>query len=121
MKYFTPEELMCSHCKASGMDQQFMEKIVDLRERLAFPFPVTSGYRCPEHPIEARKSSAGAHSTGMAIDIKVSGKQAYRLVQAALDTGFTGIGINQKGDNRFIHLDTIENSSARPRPWVWSY
>jgi hypothetical protein len=35
--------------------------------------------------------------------------------------GFSGIGVSQKGDSRFIHLDDLEDSNERPRPWVWSY
>lgn len=121
MKYFTEDELKCTHCGKSGMDADFMVKIETLRDQLGFPFPVNSAYRCPEHPIEARKSSPGAHSTGHAIDIGVRGKEAYRLLEAALDVGLTGIGINQKGGSRFIHLDDIENSTDRPRPTIWSY
>ncbi len=122
MKYFTEDELKCSHCGKSGMDPNFMARIEALREQLGFPFPVNSAYRCPDHPIEARKSKAGAHSTGHAIDIGVRGEKAHTLLDAALEAGFTGIGINQKGSSgRFIHLDDIENSPERPRPTVWSY
>ena len=122
MKYFTEDELKCSHCGKSNIDENFMKKVEVLREQLGFPFPVNSGYRCPEHPIEARKKAPGAHATGHAIDIGVSGKQAYDLVESAMKSGeFTGIGINQKGGSRFIHLDDIENSPERPRPWIWSY
>jgi hypothetical protein len=32
--------------------------------------------------------------------------------------GFTGIGVQQKGSRRFIHLDVLQNP---PRPNVWSY
>lgn len=95
-KYFTEEELLCQHCNAKGIDSNFMQKIDQLREDLGFPFPVTSGYRCPKHPIEARKSSPGAHTTGRAIDIGVRGERAYRLIQKALEHGFSGIGVNQK-------------------------
>jgi uncharacterized protein YcbK (DUF882 family) len=122
MKYFTSKELQCSHCGASGMDEEFMNKIETLREKLGFPFPVNSAYRCPEHPIEARKKTSGTHSTGQAMDIGVMGDRAYRLLEAALEAGFTGIGINQKGSNgRFIHLDDVESSIGRHRPWIWSY
>ena len=120
-KYFTVDELKCQHCGEEGIDDVFMQKIESLRETLAFPFPVTSGYRCPKHPIEARKKAPGAHSTGHAVDIGVSGNKAYRLLQEALGVGLTGIGVNQKGSSRFIHLDDIENSPSRPRPWIWSY
>jgi len=122
MKYFTADELKCSHCGKSGMNETFMERIETLRHQLGFPFPVNSAYRCPEHPIEARKKAAGAHATGHAIDIGVSGEQAYKLIEAAVKSGeFGGIGINQKGSSRFIHLDNIENTLERPRPWIWSY
>ena len=120
-KYFTADELKCQHCGAEGIDGYFMAKIDNLREELGFPFPVTSGYRCPKHPIEARKKAPGAHTTGKAIDIGVSGNDAYILIEAAIRDNFTGIGINQKGGSRFIHLDIIPHSSSRPRPFIWSY
>ena len=120
-KYFTTDELKCQHCGEEGMDAGFMIKIETLREALGFPFPVTSGYRCPQHPIEARKKRSGAHSTGHAVDIGVRGKNAYSLLWGALSGGFTGIGISQKGSSRFIHLDDIEDSEGRPRPTIWSY
>ena len=103
-KYFSEEELSCSHCQENEMNDDFMQKVEALRQELGFPFVVTSGYRCRSHPIEARKFSAGAHSTGNALDIAVAGD-----------------GVNQKGDVRFIHLDNIEKGQGRPRPWVWSY
>lgn len=44
------------------------------------------------------------------------------LLDAALQAGFMGIGVNQKGGSgRFIHLDDIEDSPDRPRPTIWSY
>ena len=121
MKYFTPEELRCSCCDQDGMNEAFMEKVSALREQLGFPFIVTSAYRCVKHPIEARKASPGAHTTGKAIDIGVHGSRAYTLLKAALNAEFEGIGVQQSGEGRFIHLDDIEDSGDRPRPWVWSY
>jgi len=121
LRYFKEEKLRCTHCGEAGMDMEFMQKVDELRHELGFPFIVTSAYRCPEHPIEFKKSSPGAHTTGMAIDIGVRGNEAYRLLQGALRAGFTGIGVNQKGSSRFIHLDNIEHSGERPRPWIWSY
>jgi zinc D-Ala-D-Ala carboxypeptidase len=120
-KYFSIDELKCQHCGEHNMDESFMVKIEALRQDLDFPFVVTSAYRCKDHIIERNKKAPGAHSTGHALDIAVSGDQAYRLLREALNVGMTGIGINQKGPNRFIHLDDIEWDKDRPRPWVWSY
>lgn len=120
-KYFTEEELECKHCQAKGIDPMFMKKVDALREKMGFSFPVTSAYRCKDHPIEARKAFPGAHASGRAIDIGVSHERAYRLVQGAVEAGFSGIGVSQKGDVRFIHLDDLEDSEGRPRPHIWSY
>lgn len=120
-KYFSTEELKCQHCGADGMNEAFMVKVEALRWELGFPFVVTSAYRCKDHIIERKKKTPGAHATGHAIDIAVRGDKAYKLLDAALRVGMTGIGVNQKGNNRFIHLDDLEWDEDRPRPWVWSY
>jgi len=43
------------------------------------------------------------------------------VLREALILGFTGIGINQKGTGRFLHLDLLPNLLLHPRPTVWSY
>tara|TARA_R110002012_G_scaffold86272_1_gene214427 strand:- start:5000 stop:5368 length:369 start_codon:yes stop_codon:yes gene_type:complete len=120
-KYFEERELTCRHCGKSGMNKYFMTGIETLREAVDFPFIISSAYRCPDHPIEASKSSPGAHTSGRAMDIVCRGKDAHKLLQEAMKMGFSGIGVSQKGDSRFIHLDDLEDSSNRPRPWIWSY
>lgn len=121
-KYFSDSEVSCSHCGESKMSPEFMDVLDKLREAYGKPLRVTSGYRCPEHPIEARKASAGAHSTGKAIDLAVERGEAYEVLEIAMGMGvFTGIGIQQKGSGRFIHLDTCEEPEMSPRPTVWSY
>lgn len=117
-KYFKDSEVACQHCGKQGMDEEFMRKIEQLRETLGFPFVVTSAYRCSEHPIEASKKTVGPHQQGKAMDIRVSRERAYRLLQAALGAGFTGIGVQQKGNVRYLHLDTCDGDM---RPTIWSY
>ena len=119
-KNFTEKELMCK-CKRcethQGMNIQFMEKLQTLRGAARFRMTVSSAYRCPEHNmIESPKTGyTGPHTTRKAIDIKISGKRAHKLLTLALDLGFNGIGIMQKGKHhsRFIHLDILK-SSTRP-------
>jgi len=82
------------------------------------PMKVSSGYRDPSHPIEAKKASPGFHTTGRAVDIAVSGADAVKLLTLALQVGFTGIGVQQKGGGRFIHLDDVVSLT---RPNIWSY
>jgi len=71
--------------------------------------------------MEAKKSNPGTHATGLAVDILCRGTEAYKIITHAKEYGFTGIGVNQKGNSRFIHLDIADHSEERPRPTVWSY
>lgn len=121
-QYFSAEELQCRCCGAMEMDGEFMRQVVALRRQLGFPFPVTSAYRCPAHnAVVSSTGPSGPHTTGKAIDITVSGRDAMRLLQAALNTHyFTGIGINQRGNGRFIHLDALKGPEY-PRPTIWTY
>ncbi|BES69726.1 hypothetical protein RE428_07890 [Marinobacter nanhaiticus D15-8W] len=128
-KNFQDTELQC-HCGECGpetwrkIDPDFMDSVQVLRERLGFPLPISSAYRCPNHPDERKKSKPGSHSRGLAIDLQVSGDKALRVLAAVMSMGFAaGVGIAQNGPHasRFIHLDADKPSSGAPRPWLWSY
>jgi len=95
-----------------------MLRLQTLRSVYGKPMRVTSGYRCPEHPVEMKKTQPGAHTSGCAVDISVDRADAHQLLKLAFAAGFTGIGVQQKGSGRFIHLDTLDSPF---RPAVWSY
>jgi RimJ/RimL family protein N-acetyltransferase len=46
---------------------------------------------------------------------------AKEAATAALALGFTGMGFQQKGNSRFLHLDDLPDAPGQPRPTVWSY
>jgi zinc D-Ala-D-Ala carboxypeptidase len=115
---FKESEFACRHCGQTKMDPDFMHRLQVLRDRFKKPMTITSGYRCPQHPIEAAKSAPGPHSTGKAADIAVQGADAHRLLSISLELNFAGIGVQQKGDKRFLHLDTVTEGQ---RPTIWSY
>ncbi len=124
-KYFSLNELKCKcgKCGSTGLEMKtgFMQCLSMLRAKLDFPFIITSAYRCPEHNNAISKTGkTGPHTTGMAIDIGVRGDKALQLIKEAILIGMTGIGVNQKGDHRFIHLDML-NAPNYPRPNIWSY
>ena len=120
--YFTQDEMRCQcGCGADGMSPEFMDKLTSLRADWGQPMAITSGYRCPNHPIEAKKAKPGTHSSGRAADIAIRGEDAYKLLIVALGHGFTGVGINQKGGSRFIHIDDLTAEEGWPRPTLWSY
>jgi hypothetical protein len=66
-------------------------------------------------------TKGGAHTTGKAADIGVERGEAYEVLKLALEIGFTGIGVAQKGSGRFLHLDICEPEDGMIRPTVWSY
>lgn len=120
MRYFTYKEFDQKGLEDSGktfMDGEFLNNLDDLRHECGFPFVITSGYRTPEYNNEISSTGLnGPHTTGKAVDIAASRGNALMLLENALNMGyFTGIGINQKGDKRFIHLDSIE------RVALWTY
>ena len=120
-EHFSKEELQCSHCGECHMDAEFLEMLEEIREAYGGPIHVTSGYRCPEYNNTiSNTGTTGPHTTGKAVDVKVYGKKAYKLVNTAMYHGVTGIGIHQHGphEGRFIHLDIIHSNV---RPWIWSY
>lgn len=121
-KSFKPAEVACK-CGCGFLPQHdFMLKVQALRDLVDFPLTVSSGARCATH--NARESHTGAdgpHTTGRAIDFAISRGQALKLVRCALMAGFTGIGVAQKGEARFIHLDDLPDAPGQPRPTIWSY
>ena len=108
---FSYEELACQHTGTMNLSEDFLIALQELRDAYGKAMTITSGYRSPEHPIEAKKSSPGYHSKG-AIDVAVSGEDAVQLLTVALNLGWTGIGINVPS---FIHLD------RRSKPTLWKY
>ena len=124
-KYFTKEEMTCKcGCGREEMNIEFMATLDDLREYYGKPMIITSGYRCPEHPVEARKKRRGAHTYGRAVDVAVSGSEAFSFLQHVYEQDkFKRIGVAQKGpsSSRFIHLDGMISTEGFPSPWVYSY
>ena len=121
-RYFKADEFACRCCGLNLIDHQFVTELDDLRHALGFALPISSGYRCPKH--NAKVSSTGAngpHTTGRAADIAVDRTRAYELLRVAMRMNFTGIGVQQKGAYRFIHLDNLPDTALHPRPTVWSY
>ena len=125
-EYFSAKELRCQHTGKDGFDADFLELLTKIRVECDFPFAISSGYRSPEHPIEQRKERLGAHTTGKAVDILCGGEKALEIISVALANGVSRIGVQQKGQNRFIHLDVCTQEDFQdypnfPEQAIWSY
>ena len=121
--YFTEQELACKGTDECDMHPEFMEKLIAVREDYNQPMIITSGYRHLAYNDTIGGAKNSPHLYGRAVDIKVAGGDALRLIGAALRHGMTGVGVKQRGDHdrRFIHLDDMPQSDTHPRPWIWSY
>ena len=126
--YFKAKELTCKcGCNTIEFDLGFLATLNAIREKCGFSFPISSAYRCPLHPIEARKERVGArkdrvgaHTYGKAVDILCSGENALEVIRVAQAHGIKRIGVQQKGGGRFIHLDACTEEEGFP-PAIWSY
>lgn len=114
MKYFNKSEFS----NFEMMDEKLLSMLDKVREIYGHPIKITSSYRSPEHPIEAAKKQPGEHSYGAAVDIvSDSGGKTFRLVKAAIEVGFTRIGISRK--KGFIHLGI--GYPGAPEKTIWTY
>lgn len=119
-RHFKLAEFDCRcGCQVNKIQEDFVDLLEELRSRVGFPLVVTSGYRCPEHNEKVSTTGkAGPHTTGRAADIAVERGRALTVLRHAVWMNFTGIGLNQKGSSRFIHLDDLVNDA---RPNIWTY
>ena len=120
---FSFAEMACRETGLCLLDGALMDALQRVRA-ICGPMTVTSGYRSPRHSKEAAKGrSGGPHTLGKAVDVACQRTQAFEILKTALDEGFQGIGIDQRGEDRFLHLDVITHLDDFPavRPTIWSY
>ena len=115
---FSQSELECHcGCGLSSMNENFMEKLQELREKCNFPFKVTSGMRCKKWNEKSGGHKNSSHMKGLACDISADGLRARLLIQKALEMGFEGVGISQ-GGSKFVHIDMKPRENGKA---VWTY
>lgn len=122
--YFSREEFKCKHTnKRHPMAKDLLDFLQGLRIRRGKPVILSSAFRHPTHPIEAKKASPGEHSKGLCVDIQCSGSDALSILDYATELGVPRIGINQKGpiSGRFIHIGFGTSEEGHVSPHIWSY
>lgn len=108
------------------MELSHLEKEQHVRYECAKIIPtfrtiITDGIRTPEYNTKIGGAKNSAHLLGLAADRSRSDPtEAYYEIKFALEFGMTGIGIKISGpkNGRFIHLDSLLNST---RPNIWTY
>ena len=127
-RHFGWKEVRCHHClqiEEPGFPEQYILegepfkmlcKLLDaVRGELGKPVIVNSWYRCPEHPIEAKKRTPGVHAHGLAADLRLSGIDVALAVHAVMRSlqhlraqmDVAGFGFQQKGswESLYLHVD----------------
>lgn len=99
---FSQAEFLCKHTGKAGMQPEFLAVLQAIRSEYGKPMRITSGYRHPTHPVEARKGhTTGEHTRGTCADIAcTSSAERFEVVRLALKHGVHRIGIAKT----FIHL-----------------
>lgn len=104
-------------CGLNRVVQDSLDKLQLIRDDFGKPMVVTSGFRCPNHPIEARKGKDALHRhcSGKSFDVRCrNSKDRYALVKLAMKYGAKGIGI--RGD--IVHIDWFGGDEDK---FLWLY
>lgn len=115
-KYFSAAEFKrCSpSCSINQMDDSFLVTLDALRAQAGIPLVLTSAYRSPAWDKSKGRSGTGAHTKGLAVDIKANASGTrLKIVEAALALGIRRIGVAAN----FIHVD-IDKSLPEG---IWTY
>ena len=88
----------------SRVKPQVVTNLEGISQQVGYQLQVTSGYRSPEYNSSVGGAKRSQHMEGNATDIIQRGlttQQRKDFIQAAIDNGFTAIGIY----NTFTHID----------------
>ena len=120
IKYFKAKEFACQCCGKENINSELVEKVDKLRGLYDLPIKITSGYRCPDHPLSVARptDSVSSHTRGEAADLAArSSRERYMLLELIFKHQlFKRIGIS--GTNKFIHVDVAQDKSDQV---VWLY
>ena len=117
-QYFTEDELRCKGTDECCMDEQFMLTLEALRQEFNEPMIISSAYRDLSYNQVIGGAKNSPHLFGKAVDVVISGKKAYRLIKLAIQYGFSGIGVSQRGSMRrdsytLIRWRTVRHTQDR--------
>lgn len=88
----------------SRVKPQVAQNLIGTSQQVGYQLTITSGYRSPEYNSRVGGAKKSQHTLGNAVDVVQRGltiQQRQDFIQAAIDNGFTAIGIY----NTFTHVD----------------
>lgn len=119
-KYFQDIEFRrCTpSCSIEDMEQDFLDLLDNIRVTAGIPLVLTCAYRSSAYDKSKDRSGKGAHTFGVAVDIRCNtDSNRYKIISAALKCGVTRIGIG-KG---FVHIDAGTRAQGLSEKVCWTY
>lgn len=115
-QYFKESEI-------SGLVPELVRMADIARGKAGIPFVVTSGYRSPTHNAEAGGVADSAHTTGEAMDIRLTNSNdLFRYLEGALYAGFhrivVGVKLNPATGELVYHNFHMDTSKSLPQNLV---
>lgn len=102
-------------CSMQDMNQGTITRLDMVRDLAGIPLVLNSAYRSKEWEKKQGRTGKSAHCEGRAADIRCNSSQnRWKIVKAAIQAGFTRIGIGKT----YIHLD---DSYTHESEVIWHY
>jgi zinc D-Ala-D-Ala carboxypeptidase len=103
-KSFSPQEIACKGTGSLAINEDALDKLQALRDKLGRPILLTSAYRSPEHNRTVGGAKNSKHMLGIAFDVRMENQDPQKFEAAARAVGFAGFGYYPK--QGFMHIDT---------------
>lgn len=101
-------------CSIEDMEQDFLDLLDDVRRKAGIPLVLNSAYRSQKYEVSKGRTGTGAHTYGLAVDIRCNtGQNRLKILKAAISCGVTRIGIGKT----YIHLDMGERVGLPSAIW----
>ena len=100
--HFKPSEIACKGDGSLLVDEDALDRLEEVRQRIGKPLYLNSAYRSAAHNKAVGGSPTSQHLKGKAFDVRLQGITRTELLKAAKAAGFTGFGQYDS----FVHLDT---------------
>jgi len=105
---FSPSEMACHHCGELLIDEEAMDNLQKLRDKVGAVININSAYRCAVHNRNVGGARLSMHRLGKAFDLSTIGMVKEEMYLQAHEVGFTGFGFYDS----FLHVDT-----GKERTW----
>ena len=101
---FSPREMASKGEGELKIDNDAMDRLQSLRDKLGRPLLITSAYRSAAHNKRVGGAKASKHMQAIAFDVRMENHDPHEFEEAARSVGFTGFGYYPKSG--FMHIDT---------------